>query len=347
MLYNDFVIKNDIKARRIKMSRKSSSPTMKDVAAEAGVALGTVSKVVNGLPVGREYYEKVMAAIEKLDYKLNTYAQGLKASSTNTVALLIPNTINPFFAQLTYYINCALSKRNYRLLLWCTDENPQLEQFFLGNAQQSNVDGVICLSYSNELNFPVKTSLVTIDRQIDPSIPCITSDNFGGGQLAAKQLFAMGCKKVSFMGIGSPLASESSKRADGFRSACDALGMECDIFNVPDGTSYDVFADYLNSHINGGRIDIDGIFCITDNMARIVMHNLKKAGLEAPRDIQIIGFDGIRDYATYELMCSTLVQNIESIAKMSVETVLSKERMGTPSLVCLPVEYAYGGTTKE
>lgn len=329
------------------MSRKSPSPTMKDVAAEAGVALGTVSKVVNGIPVGQEYHEKVIAAIEKLDYKLNTYAQGLKASSTNTVALLIPNTVNPFFAQLTYYISRALSKRNFRLLLWCTDEDSQIEQFFLGNAQQSKVDGVICLSYSGELNFPIKMPLVTIDRQIDPSVPCITSDNFGGGQLAAKRLLALGCKKVSFMGIGSPLASESSKRADGFRSACEALGMECDIFNVPDGTPYGVFSDYLNKHISGGRIDIDGIFCITDNLARIIMHNLKKAGLEIPRDVQIIGFDGIRDYATAELICSTLVQNIESIAEMSVETVLSEERMGIPSLVCLPVEYAYGGTTKE
>ncbi len=329
------------------MSRKSSSPTMKDVAAEAGVALGTVSKVVNGIPVGQEYHEKVTAAIEKLDYKLNTYAQGLKASSTNTVALLIPNTMNPFFGQLTYYINRALNKRNYRLLLWCTDDDPQIEQFFLGNAQQSKVDGVICLSYSNELNFLSKTPLVTIDRQLDPSIPCITSDNFGGGQLAAKKFLALGCKKVSFMGIGSPLASESSKRADGFRSACEVLNMECDILNVPDGTSYDVFSDYLNKHISGGEIDFDGIFCITDHMARTVMHNLKKAGLEVPRDVQIIGFDGIRDYATTELICSTLVQNIESIAEMSVETVLSEERMGTPSLVCLPVEYAYGGTTKE
>lgn len=329
------------------MSRKSSYPTMKDVAAEAGVALGTVSKVVNGIPVGQEYHEKVTAAIEKLDYKLNTYAQGLKASNTNTVALLIPNTINPFFAQLTYYINRALSKRNFRLLLWCTDEDPQIEQFFMGNAQQSKVDGVIYLSYNSDLNFTIKTPLVTIDRQIDPSVPCITSDNFGGGQLAAKKLSALGCKKVSFIGIGSPLASESSKRADGFRSSCEALKMECDIFNVHDGTPYDVFSDYLNKHISGGKIDIDGIFCITDNMARVIMYDLKKAGLEAPRDIQIIGFDGIRDYATSELICSTLVQNIESIAEMSVETLLSEERMGTPSLVCLPVEYAYGGTTKE
>jgi LacI family transcriptional regulator len=61
------------------MKSKKSAPTMKDVAKEAGVALGTVSKVVNGIPVGEEYQIRVEQAIRKLNYKVNSYAQGLKA----------------------------------------------------------------------------------------------------------------------------------------------------------------------------------------------------------------------------------------------------------------------------
>lgn len=68
---------------------------MKDVAAEAGVALGTVSKVVNGLPVGDSYRIRVEDAIKKLNYQVNSYAQGLKADKTHTIALLIPNTVQP------------------------------------------------------------------------------------------------------------------------------------------------------------------------------------------------------------------------------------------------------------
>ena len=90
---------------------------MKDVAREAGVALGTVSKVVNGLPVGDSYKIRVEEAIRKLNYQINSYAQGLKASKTHTVALLIPNTLEPFYASLTYHINLALLKRKYRMLL--------------------------------------------------------------------------------------------------------------------------------------------------------------------------------------------------------------------------------------
>ena len=99
------------------MKKMSTAPTMKDVAREAGVALGTVSKVVNGLPVGENYRIRVEAAIEKLDYQVNSYAQGLKSSRTYSIAVLLPNTFNPFFADLTYHLNLALQKRRYKMLL--------------------------------------------------------------------------------------------------------------------------------------------------------------------------------------------------------------------------------------
>lgn len=102
------------------MKSEHSVPTMKDVAKEAGVALGTVSKVVNGIPVGESYRLRVEDAIKKLNYQVNSYAQGLKANKTYTVALLIPNTEDPFFASLVYHINLALLRRKYRMLL-CSD----------------------------------------------------------------------------------------------------------------------------------------------------------------------------------------------------------------------------------
>ena len=106
------------------MKKPTSVPTMRDVAREAGVALGTVSKVVNGLPVGESYRIKVENAIKKLDYQVNHYAQGLKANKTYTIALLIPNTVEPFFAALVQHINQLLLQpilipvRNKNTLLW-------------------------------------------------------------------------------------------------------------------------------------------------------------------------------------------------------------------------------------
>lgn len=74
---------------------------------------------------------------------------------------------------------------------------------------------------------------------------------------------------------------------------------------------------------------------------------LENLNIKVPRDVQIIGFDGMRDYVTDEYLCSTIVQPLEQIAQMSVELVLATDTSKIQSLVCLPVKYANGGTTKE
>lgn len=91
--------------------RRGSAPTMKDVAQEAGVALGTVSKVFNNGSVGEDYRRRVLAAAERLGYQVNSYARGLKTNRTYTVAVVLPNIINPFFALLAQNLCQALTKR--------------------------------------------------------------------------------------------------------------------------------------------------------------------------------------------------------------------------------------------
>ena len=99
------------------MKRKGSSPTMKDVAREAGVALGTVSKVFNGIPVGDSYRRRVEDAARQLGYQVNNYARGLKTNKTLTAALILPNVTEPFFAALAEAVCGALANRGYRMIL--------------------------------------------------------------------------------------------------------------------------------------------------------------------------------------------------------------------------------------
>ena len=88
--------------------KQNDAPTMKDVAREAGVSLGTVSKVVNGIPVGEYYRKRVEAATEKLGYQVNSYARGLKTNKTNCIALVMPSLRHSFFAMLTNELTNAL-----------------------------------------------------------------------------------------------------------------------------------------------------------------------------------------------------------------------------------------------
>lgn len=329
------------------MEKTNPTPTMKDVAKEAGVALGTVSKVVNGLPVGESYKIRVEEAIRKLNYQVNSYAQGLKANKTHTVALLIPNTIAPFFAALVYHINLALLKRKYRMLLCSTDYDPGLEQEYVAMAQQNKVDGIIGLTYNPDLLLDDATPFVAIDRSISARIPCVSSDNFAGGQLAAEKLADLGCRNVAFLRIGSSLSNEPNKRKAGFENGCLSRGLTYEMKILNDGEPYGEFENFLKEHRINGKLSFDGIFCVTDTLAHSVIGMLAGLGLRVPEDVQVIGFDGTRHFGDQEYTCSTIVQPVPEIAEMCVELLLQESRQAKPPLICLPVTYAYGGTTRE
>lgn len=328
------------------MSEKSSMPTMKDVAREAGVALGTVSKVVNGIPVGESYRIRVEKAIEKLNYRVNNYAKGLRGNKTFMVAVMVPNLISPFFAGLVNSINRALAVRKHHMLLFATDYDPMQEQKYVLLAEQQQVDGIICLSYNPDLKIPENVPMVSIDRYFGAKIPCVASDNYGGGRLAAEKLVEGGCRNLAFLRIGSKLTNEPNKRKDGFASACELLGVSCTMKFVDDGTPYPVFEEFLQEHIHGGMLDFDGIFCVTDSLAYQISNSLRRMGIRIPEDVQIIGYDGVRCFGDMELYCSTIVQPVDEIAETCVSMLLEQNLGKTPSLVCLPVSYAYGGTTK-
>ena len=328
------------------MSEQKSVPTMKDVAREAGVALGTVSKVVNGIPVGEDYRVRVEEAIAKLNYRINSYAKGLKSSKTFTIAVMVPNLVNPFFAKLVNCINQVLSAQKYRMLFYATDYDPQQEQEYVLLAEQQKVDGIICLSYNPHLQVSENVPLVSIDRYFGGSIPCVSSDNYGGGRLAAEKLVENGCKNLAFMRIGSKLTNEPNKRKDGFVNACEALDVPYTLKIVDDGTPYSAFEDFLREHLHDGKLEFDGIFCVTDSLAHQIVNSLKNMGLRVPEDVQVIGFDGIRHFGDMDLTCSTVIQPLEAIAETCVNMVLEKHLTKAPSLVCLPVSYGFGGTTR-
>lgn len=329
------------------MNKENFTPTMKDVAKEAGVALGTVSKVVNGLPVGDSYRLRVEKAIQKLNYQVNSYAQGLKANKTHTIALLIPNTTTPFFASLTYHINIALLKRKYRMLLCCTDYDSGLEQEYVTMAQQNKVDGIIGLTYNPNLVVEETTPFVAIDRSMGPKIPCVASDNFAGGQLAAEKLAELGCKNAAFLRTGSSLTNEPNKRKAGFENGCLVRGLNYEMKILNDGEPYDEFEKFLSEHIHNGKLSFDGIFCVTDDLAHTIIKVLHRLNQKVPEDVQVIGFDGIRHFGNKDYVCSTIVQPISEIAEMCVELLLQENMQTKPPLICLPVTYAYGGTTSE
>lgn len=257
---------------------KKTAATMSDVAREAGVALGTVSKVINGQSVGESYRLKVEAAVKKLNYQVNNNARSLKTDHTNTIAFIVPNTITPYFALLTHHINMALERRNYKMLLCFTEYNREREQDFIQMVRQNRADGIIALTYNPHLEIPDDIPFVTIDRFFSVSVPCVASDNFAGGRMAACELAKRGCKRVAFMRIGSLLTNEPSKRKDGFISGCMEFGLSYECLLLNDGMPASGFEDFLRSHMENGSLAFDGLFCGTDTVAYQVISMLQCHG---------------------------------------------------------------------
>ncbi len=320
---------------------------MKDVAKEAGVSLGTVSKVFNNIPVGESYRKKVEEAAAKLHYQVTNYARGLKTNETLSIALLIPSLRHPFFSALTDEITASLMTRGYRNILMITNYDTDAEQKCLTLVRQNKVDGIIGLTYNPDLKVDPSIPFVTIDRHLNAAIPCVSSDNFRGGQLAAEKLLELGSRKLLFFRIGSDIYGEVNKRESGFESICRERQVSYDSVILSDTGTEAPFFEYLQDHIKNGHPEFDGIFCNSDHLAAHIHAFLKKKSIRVPEDVQIIGYDGIRDYYSGRYHCSTIVQPIREIAQTCVELILQKNRASLPSLVLLPVQYAPGGTTRE
>lgn len=328
--------------------KKSGQPTMKDVAREAGVSLGTVSKVINKIPVGETYKNRVENAIQKLGYRVNNYARGLKTNKTNCVALLMPSLTHPFFAYLTDALTECLMRHNYQAILMITNYDPEAETKCLLLGQQNKVDGVIALTYHPDLaEVDDSIPIVTIDRHFPGRIPCVSSDNFRGGELAAEKLIELGCRKLLFLGTGPEILGEADKRESGFESACRKGGVQYEQFSLHGDDSDAPVFSFLLQKLESRSFDFDGIFCKADWLAQKVQIFLAEHNIWVPEDVQMIGYDGIADYATGHYPCSTIVQPLAAMAETAVNLVLQDRENIVPVNICLPVTYAYGGTTKD
>lgn len=342
------VYKPRILIYQVRKSMKSDSkPTIKDVARESGLSLATVSKVINGLPVGKKSRERVEAAIKKLGYQVNIYARALKSNKTECIALVMPSLKHPFFAHLTDELIACLTHKGYRTVVMITNYDPKTEQKCFSLVLSNQADGVIALTYSPDLVVDDSIPIVTIDRHLGDTIPCVSSDNFRGGQIAAEKLIELGCKKLLFLRISSPIPGEPDKRFAGFESVCNMRGVPYESVLLLDNEAEEPIFRFIEEHTHDGEFDFDGIFCNSDILARRVARFLDVRGVKAPDQVQIIGYDGIIDRFTDRYACSTIEQPLAQMAQAAVTLLMNPLNTTEGMNVILPVKYVPGDTTKD
>ena len=210
-------------------------PTMRDVAALAGVGIKTVSRVFNDVPtVAPDLVQRVRAASDKLGYRPNLTAASLRRSGgrTNTIGLLLEDVSNPYSSSVHRAVEDYARYRNVLVLAGSLDEDPDRERELTRTLLGRRVDGVIIMPVSDDHRYLVAeqqagVSFVFIDRPPSPLLAdVVVSDNRGGARTAVQHLLDGGRRVVAYLGDDVGIYT-AQQRFAGFRDALAEVGADC------------------------------------------------------------------------------------------------------------------------
>ncbi|GGH12100.1 LacI family DNA-binding transcriptional regulator [Paenibacillus segetis] len=298
--------------------------SIKDVAKLAGVSVATVSRVLNDKGyVGQHSREMVEQAIKQLNYKPNEVARSLFKKQSNTIGLIVPDIMNPYFPELARAVEDTASKFGYNVILCNSDEDRVKEQTYLDMLQQNYVNGIIVSSNTmtaeqiRELNIPV----VSIDREISKGLPTIVVENMKGASKATHFLMNKGCSRIAHI-RGPQGVVNAEERCEGYREVVHQEAWFSESYIV-DGdydmeSSIEATLELLTTHP-----EIDGIFAANDIMAIGAMKAANQLGIRVPEELAIIGFDGIRLSSVTIPELTTIVQPIYELGEKATTMLVS------------------------
>ena len=211
----------------------SREPTLADVAELAGVSLTTVSRVLNNRGYLSEKTKKNVAdAIETLGYRPNSLARALHGKRTQTVGLIVPAVSLPFFGELAVEVENALADAGYRILICNSMGRADREREYLSLLVGNRVDGIISGAHNEGLGEydTIRMPLVTIDRELSPSIPNVRCANEEAGAMATRALIEGGCRHPLLL---TSRSGPRNLREAGYRAEIERAGLTPRVVTVP------------------------------------------------------------------------------------------------------------------
>ena len=323
--------------------------TIKDVAKKAGVGIATVSRVVNKSGyVKEETRKRIEEVIRDVKYKPNEIARSMLRQKSHLVAFVLPNNTHLFFGELLYELEKILFQDDYKVMICNSSEDIKKEIEFLNMLKNNRVDALILLT-NNDIEAEIDSSLpiVSFDRRLG-NVPYVVSDNYGGGQLAAKLLLEAGCKKYMFVGDdaqgdSTTIKTEVSKRRIGFLDYLHEHGID-DIVNYEYHLGNYLIKPEVVSDIIGNNLDVEGIFAISDAVAFAIIQELEKRGKRVPEDVKVIGFDGGRSFLNSGKRITSIGQSPKEIAKALRNSIINLYEKKEAEDQIVPIYYAEGDT---
>ncbi len=299
--------------------------TIREVAAQAGVSVATVSKVINGrYGVAADTMARVNAVINDLGYQASLVAQSLRNHRTNVIGILVAD-LEPFSAELLKGAADAIRGSGFEMVVYSAgglaDDHVGWERRYLSRLSGTLIDGAVLVT-PTVVDVNYGAPIVAIDPHTGQSeLPTIDSDNLRGGQLATAHLLGLGHRRIAMLS-GRPDLESSRLREQGYRQAMAAAGVPVSEDLVLVG-GYDAQASAECTRTLLTSADPPtAIFAANDVSAIAAIRAAVGLGLRVPADLSVVGFDNIPESALCAPPLTTVNQPIRQMGERSIQLLL-------------------------
>lgn len=310
--------------------QRTGRPTLRDVAAVAGVDPSAVSRLVNddpNLSVSDATRQRIIDAIEELDYRPNMMARGLRMARTWTIGLVLPALRNPMYVHIIRGAQARAVEAKYGIVLGSQVE-AQTETTFARLLTQRRVDGLLVASATLDDDF-IRSLLnedagpvVLVNRHVTGIDSSVIVDDVAGSRLATEHLLALGHQDIVAL-VGPSDIDTSIRRQQGFEEAMEGAGSG--VPRVIAAGGWDAAAGYqATNQLLDDRSDVTAVFASTMMLGVGALRATHERGVDVPADLSIICLhdDEMLDYTHPPL--TTVRMPLEQLGVAAVDELLSR-----------------------
>ncbi len=298
--------------------------TIHDVARRARVSASTVSHVVNGTRfVSQATRARVEDAIGSLGFRPNALARSLRRGRSHTLGLILPDSANPFFAEMGRELETSAFEAGFSVVLCNTENDREKERLYLNVLVRNQVDGILLVATGGRSDLfeafaRDELPVVMLDREVSrPGLDSVISDHFGGGLLATRHLLSLGHRRIACI-AGPARLSSSAQRLAGYRKALQEAGVRGVEDLVHHGDFHPEAGWAAARRLLRGARPPTAIFACNDLMAFGVLRAADELGRSVPEELAVVGYDDIElaRYTTPPL--STVAQPKREMARQAL-----------------------------
>jgi LacI family transcriptional regulator len=311
---------------------RPNNPRIQDVARRAGVAVGTVSNVLNNPDIVTEQTRvKVEAAITELGFVRNSAARALAARRTDTVGLILIDIGNSLFVDIARGAESAAAQAQLKLLLANSDSTRSKQDNYLELFDQARVAGVLLTPLEEPLDVAHavlghgRPVVLVIATSPDPLTCSVMVNEELGGYLAARHLLHEGARRLVFL-AGCPDLRLIRRRLAGVERAVAEAGASLEVVEAPKlaiGTGREVGRHVLLSQ------SVDGVVCPSDLLAVGVIQAATDLGIRVPDELMVVGYDDNHFASESSIPVSTVSLPGYRMGELAIELLLEEIHHGS------------------